>query len=55
MTAGPIGALLLTLPAASLPGAVMVGRALGWRTTLAAGSVVVLGGVLGAVVLELLS
>jgi uncharacterized protein len=54
VAAGPIGALLLTLPAASLPGAVMVGRSLGWRTTLATGLVVVLGGVLGAVVLELL-
>ena len=53
--AGPIGALLLTLPAVSVPGAVVVGRALGWRTTLAAGVVVVLGGLLGAVVLTLLS
>jgi uncharacterized protein len=54
VAAGPIGALLLTLPAASLPGAVMVGRSLGWRTTLATGLVVVLGGLLGAVVLELI-
>src|SRR3954463_12991153 len=33
LSLGTLGALLLTLPAASLPAMAMVGRALGWRTT----------------------
>lgn len=32
---GVLGALLLALPALSLPSAVMVGRALGWQVTAA--------------------
>lgn len=51
VAAGPIGALLITLPVVSLPGIVMVGRALGWRATAATSAVAMLGGVLGAVVL----
>ena len=43
-SAGVLGALLIALPAVSLPSAVMVGRALGWRTTAAtAGATVVAG------------
>jgi uncharacterized protein len=37
-SAAVLGALLLALPALSLPSAVMVGRALGWRTTAATGA-----------------
>jgi uncharacterized protein len=54
VAAGPIGALLLTLPAVSLPGIAMVGRALGWRTTAATTAVVAVGGLLGAVLLTVL-
>ncbi len=35
-TAGVLGALLIALPALSLPSAIMVGRAMGWRVTAAA-------------------
>ena len=47
-SAGVLGALLIALPAISLPSAVMVGRALGWRATAAtAGATVVAGLVAG--------
>lgn len=52
--AGPIGALLVTLPAVSIPGIVMVGRAVGWRATAATTGVVVLGGLAGAALLAVL-
>jgi uncharacterized protein len=51
---GPIGALLVTLPAVSLPGVAMVGRALGWRTTALTTATVALGGLLGAGLLAVL-
>jgi uncharacterized membrane protein YraQ (UPF0718 family) len=51
---GGIGALLLTLPAVSIPGMAMVGRAFGWRTTWATAAVVAAGGVVAAVVLTAL-
>ena len=51
VAAGPIGALLITLPAVSLPGIIMVGRALGWKATVATSVVAMLGGLLGAAVL----
>ena len=54
VAAGPIGALLITLPAVSLPGIAMVGRALGWRTTAATAAMVVVGGLLGAGLLTVL-
>ena len=54
VAAGPIGALLITLPAVSLPGIAMVGRAFGWRTTAGTAAVVVAGGVLGAGLLTVL-
>jgi uncharacterized membrane protein YraQ (UPF0718 family) len=43
-----IGALLVTLPAVSLPGIVMVTRAFGWRATAATTALVIVGGVLAA-------
>ena len=47
-SAGVLGALLIALPAISLPSGVMVGRALGWRATAAtAGATVVAGLVAG--------
>ncbi|HYH30539.1 MAG TPA: permease [Pseudonocardia sp.] len=54
VAAGPIGALLITLPVVSLPGMVMVGRALGWRATAATGVLAAVGGLLGAGVLTAL-
>lgn len=49
-----IGALLITLPAISLPSMVMVGRALTWRVTLATAGVVAAGGAVAAVLLPAL-
>src|SRR3954452_17236229 len=46
LSLGTVGALLLTLPAASLPAMAMVGRALGWRTTWATAATVAVGGLL---------
>jgi uncharacterized membrane protein YraQ (UPF0718 family) len=43
---GPLGALLLTLPAISLPSMAMVGRVVGWRVTLATAAAVVCAGAL---------
>jgi uncharacterized protein len=51
---GPIGALLLTLPAVSLPGMIMIGRSLGWRTTALTAAVVTAGGLLAAALLTML-
>jgi hypothetical protein len=51
---GGIGALLLTLPAVSLPGMAMVARAFGWRTTWATAATVAVGGVVAGVVLSAL-
>ena len=42
--AGIAGALLVTLPALSVPSLVMVGRSLGWRTTTAMAAAVAVGG-----------
>nr|WP_209044353.1 permease [Brevibacterium marinum] len=50
---GITGALLLALPALSLPSMVMVGKSLGWRITTAMGAAVALSGVLSAAVLRL--
>ncbi|MCL2541854.1 MAG: permease [Nocardioidaceae bacterium] len=49
--AGPAGALLLTLPAISLPSAVMVARALSWRAVGVVAAVVAAGGLVGAAAL----
>jgi uncharacterized membrane protein YraQ (UPF0718 family) len=55
LSLGGVGALLITLPAVSLPGMLMVGRAFGWRVTAATFGVAAAGGVLGAGVLVLLT
>ncbi|WP_250004905.1 permease [Actinoplanes sp. M2I2] len=55
LSLGGVGALLVTLPAVSLPGMIMVGRAFGWRVTVATAGVAAAGGVLGAGLLFLLS
>lgn len=54
LAAGPIGALLVTLPAVSVPGMVMVSRAFGWRSTAITAAVVAAGGVAGAALLTVL-
>ena len=48
---GTVGALLITLPALSVPSVAMVGSALGWRATTAMTAAVAVGGVLGGLVL----
>ncbi|MCI4010069.1 permease [Brevibacterium sp. ZH18] len=53
--AGVTGALLIALPALSIPSMVMVGKSLGWRTTTAMGVAVAVGGVVAGVVLAVLS
>jgi hypothetical protein len=54
LSLGTVGALLLTLPAASLPAIAMVGRAFGWRTTWATAATVATGGlVAGGLLLAL--
>lgn len=53
--AGVTGALLIVLPALSIPSMVMVGKSLGWRTTTAMGAAVALGGMFSGIVLMLLS
>ncbi|MCU7730304.1 hypothetical protein ODJ79_41860 [Actinoplanes sp. KI2] len=52
---GAIGALLVTLPAVGIPGMVLMGRALGWRATIAAGAVAAAGGLVSAGALLLLT
>lgn len=49
---GTAGVLLVTLPAISLPSAVMVGRTLSWRVVAGTGAVVVAGGVLSGLLLR---
>lgn len=49
--AGSVGALLITLPALSVPSMVMVGRALSWRVTVAAAGAVALAGLLSGLLL----
>ncbi|GFG48628.1 permease [Mycolicibacterium agri] len=53
-SSGVVGALLITLPAVSLPGAAMVARSFGWRATAATAVVVMAAGLLGGAVLTLL-
>lgn len=52
---GPLGALLLTLPAISLPSMLMVGRALSWRVTVATAAAVAAAGMLGGALLTALA
>jgi uncharacterized membrane protein YraQ (UPF0718 family) len=54
VTSGVLGALLITLPAVSLPGIAMVTRSFGWRTVTATTVMVIVAGLLGASVLSLL-
>ena len=54
LSLGAAGALLITLPALSLPGAAMVLRAFGWRVTAATAAVVLTGGLAGAGLIVLL-
>jgi uncharacterized membrane protein YraQ (UPF0718 family) len=54
LSSGILGALLITLPAVSLPGIAMVARGFGWRATVASTMVVILAGLVGATVLSLL-
>ncbi|MFI6070658.1 permease [Actinoplanes sp. NPDC051343] len=54
LSLGAAGALLITLPAVSLPGVAMVGRTFGWRVTAATAAVVVAGGLAGAALLPVL-
>jgi uncharacterized membrane protein YraQ (UPF0718 family) len=53
--AGVTGALLIALPALSIPSMVMVGKAMGWRTTAAMGLAVAAAAVLAGGALALLS
>ena len=53
--AGVTGALLIALPALSIPSMVMVGRAMGWRTTAAMGGAVAVAAMLAGGALAVLS
>lgn len=55
LSLGGVGALLITLPAVSLPGMVMVGRTFGWRVTAATAGVAAGGGILSGGLMVLLS
>ncbi|AGZ41139.1 putative permease [Actinoplanes friuliensis DSM 7358] len=55
LSLGGVGALLVTLPAVSLPGMIMVGKAFGWRVTVATAAVAAAGGIAAAGLLPLLS
>lgn len=54
VSSGTLGALLITLPAVSVPGAVMVARSFGWKAVAAASVVVIGAGLAGAIVLSAL-
>ena len=49
---GVLGALLIVLPAVSLPSAIMVGRALGWKATAATAGAAVVAGLLAGGILS---
>ncbi|WAC89676.1 permease [Mycobacterium sp. Aquia_213] len=53
-SSGTLGALLITLPAISVPGVAMVARSFGWKAIATATVVVVVAGLLGASVLSVL-
>jgi uncharacterized membrane protein YraQ (UPF0718 family) len=52
VSSGVVGALLITLPAVSLPGAAMVSRSLGWRALAATSATVVVAGLAGGAALS---
>ncbi|WP_234794139.1 permease [Mycolicibacterium flavescens] len=54
VSSGVLGALLITLPAVSLPGIAMVVRSFGWRTTWATAVMIVGAGLVGAAMLSVL-
>ncbi|MBO0875241.1 MAG: permease [Pseudonocardia sp.] len=54
VSSGVLGALLITLPAVSVPGIAMVVRTFGWRVTVATTVLVIVAGVIGGGVLSLL-
>ena len=54
VSAGTLGALLITLPAVSIPGAAMVARSFGWKATAVTAVAVIAAGLLGAGVLSAL-
>jgi uncharacterized membrane protein YraQ (UPF0718 family) len=54
VSSGVLGALLITLPAVSLPGIAMVVRSFGWRATVATTVLVIVAGVVGGSLLSLL-
>lgn len=51
VSSGVLGALLITLPAVSLPGAAMVARSFGWRTLAVTSATVVVAGLAAAAAL----
>lgn len=53
-SSGMLGALLITLPAVSIPGAAMVARGLGWKAVAVSATVVMAAGLVGAIMLSLL-
>lgn len=53
-SSGTLGALLITLPAVSVPGAAMVARSFGWKATTTATVAVIAAGLLGGAMLSLL-
>ncbi|GBG38209.1 permease [Mycobacterium montefiorense] len=53
-SSGTLGALLITLPAISVPGVAMVARSFGWKAIATATVMVVMAGLLGATVLSVL-
>ena len=54
VSSGTLGALLITLPALSVPGVAMVARSFGWKAITTTTVVVIIAGLLGAAVLSLL-
>jgi uncharacterized protein len=54
VSSGTLGALLITLPAVSIPGVAMVARSFGWKVITTTTVVVIAAGLLGATVLSLL-
>jgi uncharacterized membrane protein YraQ (UPF0718 family) len=55
LSSGVLGALLITLPAVSLPGVAMVVRAFGWKTVGVTAVMIMLAGLAGAAVLTVLA
>jgi uncharacterized membrane protein YraQ (UPF0718 family) len=52
VSSGVLGALLITLPAVSLPGIAMVARSFGWHTTAATAAMIVVAGLAGGALLS---